>query len=203
MKTLLKVVLVLVGLWCANEFLLAMFSPSGVWVRREVREHPLAHPLKADAVDGLSISAAGQTYRVAGVRLPTEPDKLAALTEFVRVAVAQGIEIDESASLPSGASIRCEPRIWHWCGNDPVAAHFQQMNLNEIILALGYAALAPEVSEMSSPAALRLRAAARWAEEGHTGDYHRRLTYGIDISAIMCVDAAIQQYVYDLREQNR
>lgn len=204
MKVIIKVMLAVAALWVANHIFLAILAPSGVWVRREVREHPLARPMAVTQVNGVSVVADGHSYSIGGIAIPGTPEDLAALTEFVIVATAQGIEIDESAVLPAGQSIRCEPRVWHWCGNDPVAAHYQQMNLNEIVLALGYAQLAQDVHDMTTPAALRLRAAAQYANDDPTQSERRKsLKHGINISAIMCVESAIRTYAYDLEQAHK
>jgi hypothetical protein len=59
--------------------------------------------------------------------------------------VAQGIEIDwlgrRDADGVYPAAIRCEYRIHHWCGNDPVAASFHQTSLNRTLILAGYGTL--------------------------------------------------------------
>ncbi len=207
MKPVLKVLAVLAVLWVANWIFLTFLSPSGVWIRRVVREHPLPHPIMVTDIDGLTLTAGDQRYTIAGVRAPSDTDRLARLAEFIQVATAQGIEIESATALPNGHSIRCEPRVWHWCGNDPVAAHFEQQNLNELLIALGYAEIAPEIQTLATPAALRLRAADRYAHDfsrDSAGSGSRTsLKHGIDISAIMTVRRAISSYAYDIAEANQ
>jgi hypothetical protein len=207
MKPVLKVLAVLAVLWVANWVFLTFLSPSGVWIRRVVREHPLPHPIMVTAIDGLTLTAGDQRYTVAGVRAPSDTERLARLAEFIQVATAQGIEIESATALPNGHSIRCEPRVWHWCGNDPVAAHFEQQNLNELLIALGYAEIAPEIQTLATPAALRLRAADRYAHDfslDSAGSGSRTsLKHGIDISAIMTVRSTISSYAYDMAEANQ
>lgn len=206
MKIAIKVLAMLAVLWVANWVLLAFLSPSGVWIRRVVREHPLPHPIMVTAIDGLTLTAGDQRYTIAGVRVPSDVERLARLAEFIQVATAQGIEIESATDLPNGHSIRCEPRVWHWCGNDPVAAHFEQQNLNELLIALGYAEIAPEIHTLATSAALRLRAADRYVHEfgRHAVGSGARtsLKHGIDISAIVTVRSAISSYAYDIADAN-
>jgi hypothetical protein len=157
------------------------------------------------AVDGLTLMAGGQPYVIAGVLPPSTKEKQDRLTQFLRVATAQGIEIEAATSLPNGHSIRCEPRIWHWCGNDPVAAHFEQYNLNELIIALRYAEIAPEIRVLDTPAALRLRAAERYAHqfvrdpEPSISDLS--LEHGIDVSAIMSLHPGLQLMAHQISKE--
>ena len=185
----------------ANQLFLLLFVPSGVWVRRVVREHPLAKPIAVTGIEGLTLIAGAGRYTLAGVVSPTDAEGLARLDQFLHLATAQGIEIESDAALPHGQSVRCEPRVWHWCGNDPVAAHFEQFNLNELLIALGYARIAPEVQKLTTPAAVRLRAAERYANEaGQGSDSRTSVRHGIDISVIAGVHSAIRMYADEIAE---
>lgn len=168
MKTISKILLVcgIVGL------LFVGFALSGGWpLRWELREHPLVRPLKVTKIDGLTLWAGGQPLVVGGVSPPSNPEQAATLARFLALAAAQGVEVDERAQLPSGHALRCELRVFHWCGNDPVAAHFEQLSLNELLVAFGLVELAPEVRSFTSPAALRLRAAAQSASASRRGEH--------------------------------
>lgn len=117
--------------------LLLVKSPSGLF-RKTLRETPLAAPIAIHRIEGDCLITASGSFTLAGVTLPTDPAHLARTQAFLQIATAQGIEVIRQVS-PTASILRCEPRINHWCGNDPVAAHFEQHNLNELILAMGYA----------------------------------------------------------------
>jgi hypothetical protein len=187
--------------------LLKLTSPSGVLVRRVVRDNPLANPLTVTAIDGLTLIAGGQRYLIGGVRAPAAPADLVRLSQFVQVVTAQGIEIESSTAFPNGYSIRCEPRIWHWCGNDPVAAHFEQQNLNELLVALGFAVITPDIRKLTTPQALHLRAAERYAQrfgpKPNSSNEVSSLNHGINISAIVNVRPFVEMAAYQImREQS-
>jgi len=122
--------------------LLIAMSPSGVLIRQTIREKPLAAPIAVHRIEGNRLITTSGSWKLAGVTLPTDPARLAMAHAFLEIASAQGIEVIRQVS-PTSSILRCEPRINHWCGNDPVAAHFEQHNLNELILAMGYATYNP------------------------------------------------------------
>jgi hypothetical protein len=129
-----------------------------------VREHPLKTPISVTAIRGDKLHTSIGSFQLAGVQLPTDESCLAATHSFLHVATAQGVEIIRSIS-PSSKILRCEPRIYHECGNDPVAAHFQPYNLNELIIALGYASLNPSAEGLTETELQRLIAASKVAKK--------------------------------------
>ncbi|MDB6137886.1 MAG: hypothetical protein JWO94_958 [Verrucomicrobiaceae bacterium] len=200
MKILLKILITTGVLWTVNWVLLCFISPSGVWFRREVREHPLAHPLPVTAVDGLTLTAGGHAFIIGGLVPLSDPEERATLTAFIRMATTQGIEMDGDAALPNGVSVRCEPRIWHGCGNDPVAAHYEQCSLNELLVAFGLVGLSPQVRLLETPVALRLRAAERaYANYGLSRRSSLSSADGIEASNFLGVYSMIDVYVYDIK----
>ncbi|MBB5037375.1 hypothetical protein [Prosthecobacter dejongeii] len=118
--------------------LLLVISPSGVLFRKTLRKTPLAAPITVHRIEGDRLITASGSFTLAGVTLPTDSAHLARTHAFLQIATAQGIEVIRQVT-PTSSILRCEPRINHWCGNDPMAAHFEQHNLNELILAMGYA----------------------------------------------------------------
>lgn len=194
-------ILVIASVLLVSQLYLSFISPNGVWIRRELRENPLKNPLLVSHIDGLTLVADNQTYTLGGLSPPVERSQIDAITEFLFAAVAQGIEIDNSEHLPKGQYIRCEPRIRHWCGTDPIAAHFQQMNLNEIVVALGYAQLAPEVAYSNTHTALRLRAAAYHANMHQTAKRQQTdFKHGLDVSKVMSVSSQISSVAYQMQQ---
>jgi hypothetical protein len=65
--------------------------------------------------------------------------------------------------------IDATPRVWHWCGNDPVKAHYQQANLNELVILFGYATFNPDASGLTEVERRRFEAAEVLARELNRG----------------------------------
>ena len=189
--------------WALNWVLLCLFSPSGVWVRREFREDPLKNPLRVTAIDGFRLTANGTVFTIGGVVPCYDREAKAVLPIFLRAATAQGIEIDGDVELPNGVAVRCEPRFWHGCGNDPVTAHFEQHNLNELLIAFGLAKLSPAVRELDTPMALRLRAAERYAARINRSERLRRLCSetGLNMSDFILIRSVIAGFVYEMKKR--
>lgn len=194
LKTAFKVLLILLALWLGNSILLAFLSPSGVWIRREIRENPLNAPIKVTSIDGLRLTTPDGVFAIGGVSLPASSQQQLLLERFLRTATAQGIEIVDPGDFTDGHTLRCEPRIWHWCGCDPVEAHFEQHNLTELLVFLGFAEISDEARTSNTQAANRLRGAEffRMKFAAHTkpeecfSDQH-----GIDITAAMNIEGGI------------
>ena len=132
----------LVALFCGLSFwyVLPLFvMPSGVWVRRVVRPDPLPFPIRVIRVDGTGLLLEDdRRVTLAGVSMVNDPAAAHAAREILTVACEQGIqivrEVDGEACI-----VRCELRFWHWCGNDPIDAHYRQTNLNDLLIAAGLA----------------------------------------------------------------
>lgn len=139
--------------------LILVQSPSGVLFRKIHRETPLANPIAVQRIEGDRLITGSGSFTLAGVTLPVDPTQLARTHAFLKIATAQGIEIIRQPS-PTTALLRGEPRINHWCGNDPVAAHFEQHNINELILAMGYATHNPWDASLTGLEHRRLAAAS-------------------------------------------
>lgn len=165
--------------------LLLVISPSGVLFRKTLRETPLAAPITVHRIEGDRLITTSGSFKLAGVTLPTDPAHLARTHAFLQIATAQGIEVIRQVT-PTSSILRCEPRINHWCGNDPVAAHFEQHNLNELILAMGYAIHNPKEDSLTGLEHRRLAAACTIAQslkltstdEGPPG-YDRQLDHEV------------------------
>jgi hypothetical protein len=108
------------------------------------------------------------------VKLPAEPTFSARTPDFLRVAGAQGIEVVRQVEPDGSFIVRCEPRIWHWCGNDPVKAHFEQFVLNELVIAFGYATYDETSGGLTDHERLRLQIAENIARERQYGLWERR-----------------------------
>ena len=117
-----------------------LFFPTKVWFRKTVRDHPLQAPIAVTSVRNGVLHTAQQEFRIAAVKLPTDPAALARVDAFLHVATAQGIEVIRALS-PDGASLlRCEPLVWGtYCSYDPVMARYRQYNLSELLVALDLA----------------------------------------------------------------
>lgn len=148
--------------------LLLVIYPSGVLFRKTLRETPLAAPIAVHRIEGDRLITTSGSFTLAGVTLPTDPAHLARTHTFLQIATAQGIEVIRQVS-PTASILRCEPRINHWCGNDPVAAHFEQHNLNELILAMGYATFNANDAVLTDSERARLSAAGFVAKKKKWG----------------------------------
>jgi endonuclease YncB( thermonuclease family) len=147
----------------------ALLLPSGVWRRRVVRESPLKAPTAITSVRGDTLISANQEFRIAGVTLPSDGELSTRATDFLRVVTSQGVEVIRPVQPEGTFVLRCEPRIWHWCGNDSVKAHYEQFNLNELVVAFGYATFNPAARGLTDNEGLRLRGAEVLAKERHRG----------------------------------
>jgi hypothetical protein len=177
---------------------LTVTSPSGVLLRKVERDNPMASPVPVLDIQGDQIVIATKSFNLAGVRLPGDSRDLASALEFLQVCTAQGIEVIRQVT-PSSWTVRCEPRIYHWCGVDPVAAHYEQHNLNELIVALGYAFF-EDSTDLTEAERARLKAAAMTAKRNSKGiwsngtpdEEHRMSENGLNISEVTGVDAIIR-----------
>jgi hypothetical protein len=154
-------------------------TPSGRWIRRTVREDPLPDPMRVLHVDGTYLMLEdGRKVSLAGVALVDDPAARKAAAELMTVACEQGINI--LSDVGGGACIvRCEPRFYHWCGNDPIAAHFRQVNLNHVLIASGLAVFDESKAGSLSPAdAQRLRDVEEYARHARFGRWSGDGTYG-------------------------
>lgn len=178
--------------------LLNITSPGDISSRHVERDNPLAAPVPVLGIHGGQIVTATDSFQLAGVRLPEDSTELSSALEFLRVCTAQGIEMIRQVG-PSSQMIRGEPRIYHWCGVDSVAAHYEQHNLNELIVALGYAFF-EDSTELTEVERARLKAATRIAKRGkkgiwsdETSDENQRFSkHGINISEVMGIDVTIR-----------
>ncbi|MEN3943300.1 hypothetical protein WJU23_18515 [Prosthecobacter sp. SYSU 5D2] len=178
-------------------FLIEM-SPSGVLIRKVVRENPLTAPDPVFDITRDEILTAKGSFRLAGICIPKNTSDLAAALTFLRLCTAQGIEVIRQVN-PSSQMLRCEPRILHWCGNDPVEAHYEQHNLNELIVAMGYASF-EDSSGLTDVERARLKAASLIAQQGKKGiwsdeplDKERRLSkFGIRIDDVLTLQTHIR-----------
>lgn len=173
-------------------------SPNEALFRSTERLTPLHAPVPVlDVHGGMLITDQG-TYHLAGVEIPTDPESRTLATAFLRMATAQGVEIIRSLT-PTIKILRCEPRIYHWCGVDPVEAHFEQFNLNELIIALGYASLTREPPDgLTETEWQRLQAAAKLTHQRKAYDETRQhpptvTDAGINISDALMLEVNIQQ----------
>lgn len=124
--------------------LTAIFAGFGIlfWLvggRREVRAEPLGNPVAVAevAADGSLLLEDGTRCRLAGVEWPANPiDPVA--RNFLRMAVRQGVEIVRKLD-GDRCILLCEPRVFHWCGNDSVSAHYERRTLNELVVGFGIA----------------------------------------------------------------
>lgn len=155
-------------------FVLPAILPNGVWRRRVVRENPLKNPIRITSIRGDTLLSDRQEFRLAGVMLPTETIFAARATDFLNLATAQGVEVIRRVQPEGTFILRCEPRIWHWCGNDPVKEHYEQFNLNELLVAFGYAIVDPAANDLSENERNRLKAAEVLAKEQHRGMWVER-----------------------------
>ncbi len=147
----------------------AMFLPSGVWRRREVRGNPLQSPIEVISIRGTTVVTANQEFQLAGVIFPTDPVESVRSHHLLRVATKQGIEVVRQVEKSGAFILRCEPRILHWCGNDPVRAHYEQLNLNELLIAFGYATFDRAATGLTNGEVLRLRSAELIAKNNKRG----------------------------------
>ncbi|MCW0217948.1 MAG: hypothetical protein OJI67_06470, partial [Prosthecobacter sp.] len=129
-----------------------------IWPRRIVRETRLLTPFPVKDIHGNRLITGSDSFKLAGVILPTNAHDLDSAETFIRLATAQGVEVIRQVS-PSSCMIRCEPRILHSHSDYRVEAHFEQHNLNELILALGYASFDPDEKGLTDLERHRLAAA--------------------------------------------
>jgi len=190
---------------CAGVYFLLpkVIFPSGVWVRRVVHDHPLAHPERVTGIrDGAFLMHDGD-YRLAGLTLCEDPLLAAQAENFLRTLTAQGVEIIRPVSPPHSVLLMCDARISHHCGNDPVRAHYTKFNLNELLLAAGMAKFDRDAPGLTENEKKRLAAAEMVAQREKTGiwrvpgeaDHHLMRVIdesGIDISEAYTMMAGIE-----------
>jgi hypothetical protein len=167
-------------------------SPLPFWHRRIVRDDPLKAPITVTAIRGATLISTSGEFTLAGVTIPNDSVISARATDFLRCVTHQGVAIIRTVQPAGSVLLRCEPRIWHWCGNDSVAAHYQQFNLNELLLAFGYATFDNDAAVgLTESERLRLRTADYVAQQGNYGiwsptfgvpDHSFRPEFGLNIS---------------------
>nr|ACO70935.1 hypothetical protein [uncultured Verrucomicrobiota bacterium] len=178
-----------------------LMFPSGLWFRKVVRDHPLVAPILITSIQGDTLVAGQRQFRLAGVKLPTDPVIAALAQKVLQIATAQGVEVIRVVEAPDACILRCEPRIWHWCGNDPVAAHFQQFNLNELMVAGGGATYDASCPKLTDEERLRLQAAEKFRREAGAHDQNWLVRgSSLNVSATMILDGCISVIAYELRE---
>ena len=125
-----------------------------------MRNNPLKAPIAVSSVArGVLKTSDGRELNIAGVEIKDMALAEGRADEFLRLVTAQGVEVIQAVN-GSDYLLRCEPPIWHWCGNDPVARHYEQCNLSELLLVFGLATLNEEPS-IDPDYQSRLKAAAR------------------------------------------
>jgi hypothetical protein len=167
-------------------------SPLPFWPRRIVRNDPLKAPITITAIRGVTLVSASGEFTLAGVTIPNDSIISVRAADFLRCVTQQGVEVIRTVQPAGSVLLRCEPRIWHWCGNDSVAAHYQQFNLSELLLAFGYAVFDDEAAVgLTESERLRLRTAEYVAQQGNNGmwsptfgvpDHSFRPELGLNIS---------------------
>jgi endonuclease YncB( thermonuclease family) len=211
MKRIVKVSIVTVFVSLIGYFFLLVFlPPSGVWFRKVVRDHPLKTPTAITSVRGDTLISARQEFRLAGVTLPADPKFASGAADFLRVASAQGVEVIRLVQPSGRFLLRCEPRVWHWCGNDPVKDHYEQFNLSELLVAFGYATVDDTATGLTDHERLRLQAAQKlakerprgmWTERPNSRDRSFRPELGLNISDAHGLQAAIDYVAGEMAEQ--
>jgi len=152
-------------LFIAYVVLLLFLSPSGEWQSCVVREHPLAAPIAVSAVQGKTLVTVQGEISLVGVEIPGDAESRANADSFLKAVTAKGIEVIRTIPGTNTAFVRGEVRLYHSCGNDPVAAHFEQHNLNEIMVGLGYARFDRSEKDLTEEERLRLAAAETVAKK--------------------------------------
>jgi len=204
-KQRLVLALVLLGaIGLFGYFILPKFLfPSGVWHRREIRDNPLKSPLTVASVENGVLHANQHEFKLAGLDIPKDPVIARQANELLKVATAQGVEVIREIAPGGPYILRCEPRIWHWCGDDPVAAHFEQFNLNDLLIAYGFATVDLTGGSLSDPERKRLEGAQGYAKEMHQGvwgnleeeeHYPFRGEYGLNIDYALDLNGMIEMY---------
>lgn len=190
--------LVTLCLFLLLSYLIILVNPPNEDLLRSTeRLTPLNAPMPILDVQGEMLITDQGTYQLAGVEIPTDSESRALATAFLRMATAQGVEIIRSLT-PTIKILRCEPRIYHWCGVDPVEAHFEQFNLNELIVALGYASVTREPPDgLTETEWRRLQGAAKLAHRRKSFDetlqHPPRVTdAGINVSDASGLEVGIQ-----------
>jgi hypothetical protein len=160
-------------------------------IKKEERKNPLTAPITINRIEGTQIHTSQGSFKLAGVKFPTDSVSLEKANQFLKIATAQGIEVIRQVNNET-AILRCEPRIYHWCGNDPVSAHYEQHNLNELLIALGYATFDTEADGLTEKEKQRFNAATQVAA-GRSDQAEEKLsTNSIREGNISSVNVAIQ-----------
>jgi hypothetical protein len=168
----------------------SLFFPSGVWHRKVVREHPLKDPIPVTHVlAGKVITADGREFTPAGIEIKDMALATGRADAFLKLVTSQGVEIIQAVE-GSDYLLRCEPAIWHWCGNDSVSKHYEQANLSELLLVFGFATLKETIS-LNPLQQERLRVAAEMGS-GRTAESNDFREWGLNISRAMHLDFIIQ-----------
>jgi hypothetical protein len=195
-------------LWCTFAVTMActlpiILFPYGRQVRRDVREHPLKAPIKIVNVRGAVLMSACRNYRIAGVKMPSNPARAARAHSLLQVITAQGVEVVRQVSpATSGYLLRCEPRFWNWCGTSDVAAWFKQLPLNELLISLGAAEFDRSAVGLTDEERIRLEDAdwvgkhyhhwgsdAAQASDGRLPDFLPGI--GLNIDALMLYETGL------------
>ena len=135
---------------------------------RVVRDDPLKNPITVREATPTALTLQdGRVIKLAGIVPANQPNLEWYIAhragELVQNATLQGVEMVREIE-PGSFLVRCEPRIWHWCGNDSVRAHYEQFFLQELLLASGYCPFSPS-SGLTTEEASRLRAAEAVAKD--------------------------------------
>lgn len=210
MKRIGRVLIVTIIVSLIGYLVLLTLGTGPGWFRRVVRDHPLKAPTAITSVRGDTLISAGQEFRLAGVTLPTDSKFASGAVDLLRVGSAQGVEVIRLVQPGGKFLLRCEPRIWHWCGNDSVEAHYEQFNLNELLVAFGYATVDETASGLTDHERLRLQAAQTIAKDRHRGMWTERPNsrersfrskLGLNISDAHGLQAAIEYVAEEMAEQ--
>ncbi|MCB1210678.1 MAG: hypothetical protein KDK97_15210 [Verrucomicrobiales bacterium] len=159
--TFVAVCVVVWGYYVLPEFV----TPSGVWERRIVRDHPLTSPIPVSAVEGTTLITPVRKLVLAGVFIPDDESSRLNADVFLKATTAKGVEIIQEIENATKQILRCEVRLYHWCGNDSIDAHFEQHNLNEMMIGLGYAKFDHETKGLSADEWNRFAAAEKVAKK--------------------------------------
>lgn len=168
-------------------------------IKKEERKNPLTAPITINHIEGTQIHTPQGSFKLAGVKFPSDSTGLKTANQFLKIATAQGIEVIRQVNNET-AILRCEPRIYHWCGNDPVSAHYEQHNLNELLIILGYAAFDTEADGLTEQEKQRFTAATQVAADWSDRPREDLSPHGLSINKMPFVNPAFK---LALRNQTR
>lgn len=150
-------------------WVLPMFvTPSGVWTQKVRHGAPLRAPIAVVAHEQGSLHLEdGRTVKLAGVDWSDARFEDPMFKTVMDSLTQHGVEFVHEDAGSSHSLLLCKLPVWHWCGNDPVATHYEHASLNEVVLLLGMGRLG-EAGTLTEDEAARLAGAARFAEETGT-----------------------------------